>query len=118
MSQEINLTHLVMDAVQAGISAVLQKQTESYGNPVAKAAEAILSKHISEISALLDEAVTTSLGSMKLRETIKEEYRHKVAKLLVAKLEGETEKRVNELRADPVMRAKITLAVQQAISNG
>lgn len=115
MNDKLSTEELVLEAVRNGISKALEQQMTGYGNPVAKIAEAILNQHAEAIREILNDAVATAFNSKTVREFVKSEFQRKVAKILVSKLEGETEKRVSELRADPVMRAKITLAVQQAI---
>lgn len=112
---EVNIEHLVTDAFRAGLQKMLEQQIGSYNNPVAKIAEQILAAHADQIRVLLEDAVSNALSSKVLKSDLREAFGHKVAKLLVSKLEGEVEKRVNDIRSDPIMRAKMLLAIEQVV---
>jgi len=42
---------------------------------------------------------------------------NKLAKVLISKMSGELEKKVNELKQDPTTRAKITLAINKVMED-
>ena len=46
---------------------------------------------------------------------MKDALNNKLAKVIVARMGGELEKQVNALKANPLTRAKITLAIEQCL---
>ena len=48
-------------------------------------------------------------------KTIKDEFRHKVAKSLVSKLEGTVEKAVERIRQNEILRSELILAIEKII---
>ena len=51
----------------------------------------------------------------QFRDALKDALNAKLAKTLISRMGGELEKQVNELKANPATRAKITLAINELI---
>ena len=114
--RERTLEQQVMDAIRDNLGECIQKAlTSTYGNPLGKLVESCVAAKQVEISSLITDAFT-EITSGEIRAQIKVAAAHKIAKVLVSKMEGEIEKRVNDLRSDPVTRARIILAVEAAIT--
>ncbi len=114
---ERSLEQQVFDAIRESFAESVQKRLVSdYHGPFGKLIEQAVAQKESELKALILDAFTESTSG-SIREQIKVAAAHKIAKVLVSKMEGEIEKRVNDLRADPVTRARIILAVEGAIND-
>lgn len=108
------LENIIRDGMREGIKA---KMASQYNNPFEKAVQEVINGKSTEIKQLLDEAITSCLKEKQFRNDISQAVRSALAKTLVNKFGGELEKRVNDLKSDPTTRARITLAIYQAISS-
>lgn len=104
----------VQDAVKKAIREAIEKSLISYSSPLDKLVKAEVDKCQGPISTLLNESIMHCM-QLDIREQIKEALSHKLARLLVTKMEGELEKKVNDLRSSPETRARIVLAIDNAI---
>ncbi len=77
----------------------------------------VLEKHESEFVSLIDCEVVEMLNAKTFKDSLSEALNLKLAKVLVSKLGGELEKRINELKANPETRAKITIAISKVVNN-
>jgi hypothetical protein len=113
---ELNADKLLEQAIRDGLREGVKSRFEGYNSPLAKAIDAACERHSGLVQGLLSEAITACMDESQFRDDIKKAVRHSMAKVLVSKFGGEIEKRVNDLRSDPATRARITLAIEQAIA--
>ena len=109
LEKQINDT--VSDALAKGVQSVL---ASSYGNPIGQLAEQVINNRSAEITKLFDDALTSAF-SEEFCPALRSACAHKLAKVLVSKMEGEIEKKANDLRSNPETRAKITLAITECL---
>ena len=100
-------------AIHESISKML---ANDYRGPVRDAVKAVAKRHQEKLNAIVESAYLSVLDSESFSDSVKLAMNDKIARNLVSGLGGEIEKRVNELKADPVTRAKITLALTEIIS--
>lgn len=95
--------------------AIILAMSSSYG-PLAKICNAVITKRAKDfedsINACFDAILTKDFDQL-----LNERLEQKFVKILIDKCGGEIEKRVNEIRANPETRAKITLAVSKALKS-
>lgn len=107
----------ILSVVQSSLAAGIAKTLESsYGNPIGKLAENAVASRQTEIQELFTGAIDQAL-SADFMPALKTACAHKLAKILVSKMEGEIEKKANDLRSNPETRAKITLAISKCIES-
>lgn len=104
----------IMEAVRQALAGAVEKRLMEYGSPLVKHIDEVVSRKGDLIKALVSDAFEDALAG-ELRPQIRTALAHKLARILVSKMEGEIEKRVNDLRSNPSSRAAITLAVEAAI---
>lgn len=104
----------ILTAARDGIHKAIESCLGGYNSPLHKVIEQVCTARGDLLKTLVDDAFSEVLSG-SLREGLKQALSHKLAKILVSKMEGEIEKRVNDLRSNPTTRATITLAVEQAI---
>ncbi len=75
----------------------------------------VISDRRDELIAFLGECLSSALDDPAMKETMRDEFRHKVAKNLVAKLEGSVEKAVQSYINDPTRRARMIIAIERMI---
>lgn len=111
----MNTDKLLADAVREGVRDAVTKRLQDYNSVISKMVEGVIEKHSPDLQALVDSAFSEAVANPDLGPSLREAFNHKLARILVAKFEGEIEKRANELRADAGTRARITLAIERAI---
>ena len=88
----------------------------SYSSPLMEAVRSALSDHKEKLRHLASESVAELVNSDDFKETMKVEMKRKLAKVLISQYGGELEKTVGKLKADPTSRAKMTLAIDNVMS--
>jgi len=77
----------------------------------------VISERSEQLQTLMLECLDDVLADKTMRETIRDEFKHKVAKNMVGKLEGAVEKSVNAFRQNPTLNAKLIMAVENVIKD-
>ena len=106
----------LLNAAEKAIYESITTLLVSYHSPVKDVVNNVMKKHEDRLIEIADNALVSILDSKSFSEAIHQAINDKVARMLVSQIGGEVEKRVNELKADPVTRAKITLALSQIAS--
>jgi len=110
-----DLDQRILNQVNSAMEQAIVSELTGYQKPLSKIVERVISAHDSEIYSLIDTRVSTLLTANDFRQALQTALNDKLARILVSRLGGELEKRVNELRASPEARARITLAITQVI---
>ena len=111
----MDIENEIINAVRASVGEAIKTKLGGYGSPLDKLIADSCVKHESKIRTLLD-GIFDAVVTGEVADSIRQAAVHKVAKCLVSKMEGEVEKRANDIRSSPEMRAKITLAISKAIN--
>lgn len=111
-----DLEKQVSNCVTEGLTAAIQARLQQgYGdNPLNKLIDSVVVSRLPEIRTTLESAIDVSLKG-DFKKNLQSAVEHKLARILVSKMEGEVEKRVCELRTNPEFRAKVTLAVTNLV---
>lgn len=102
---------VVRDALMAKIGSVLQ----GYNSPIEKIVQSVINEHENELREIVQKALSLSFKDKQFVSNVNEEFKHKVAKVLVGKMEGAVEKAADKLRADPTLRARLIIAIEEMI---
>jgi hypothetical protein len=102
---------IAVEAIQSKIAS----HFEGYSSPLTPLVNEVVEEHREELKAIVDQCLTSTIGDKDFKAAIRHEFKHKVAKSLVGKLEGAVEKAADSLRQDPTTRAKIILAIEELI---
>jgi len=109
---EKQVSHCITDGLTEAIKARL---AIGYGDsPLNKLVDSVVVSRLPEIRTTLENAIDVSLKG-DFKKNLQSAVEHKLARILVSKMEGEIEKRVCELRTNPEFRAKVTLAVTNLV---
>ena len=115
-TNEMNLEQQIIQTVQEGIGEAINARLNGYNTPLTAMIDGVVKSREPEIRKLIEDAIDGALIG-DFRAALKEAVTHKLARVITAKMEGEVEKRANELRASPEIRARITLAVDAALKS-
>jgi len=107
----------ILNQVSQSIGKAIETSLSGYNNPLQKLCEEVISKHKADLFAVIDAEVCQLKDSPEFRAAIKDAMNHKLARVMVSKMEGEIEKQVNDLRARPEVRAQIILAVKNIVDS-
>ncbi len=114
MFNENEILELARSAIK---EKIIERFASSYNSPLNKCADSVFAEHEDEFKKLFRDALSQIVNSKSFKAIIYEEFTHKVAKNLVAKLEGSIEKATNELRQDPILKSKMILAIEDIINS-
>ena len=78
--------------------------------------DTVMSERRGDLERFLGECLDSVLASPEMRTTLLEEFRHKMAKKLVADLEGTVEKATNAYRQNPTLKARLVVAIENIIT--
>jgi len=111
-----NLEQQVSNCVTEGLTAAIQARLQhGYGdNPLTKLIDSVVVSRTDEIRKILETSLDSSLKG-DFKKQLQTAVQHKLARILVSKMEGTVESRVGELRSNPEFRAKVTLAVTNLV---
>ncbi len=108
---KINVQEIIFLAIKEKLASSINYQE------VHRIIGTVIDQRQDELVALLNKCFDKVLTDKKFQDVIVEEFRHKVAKNLVAKLEGAIEKNVNKFRQDPILNSKMILAIEGIIND-
>ncbi len=101
---------------EKSIDKAITEALGSYNSPLVKAVSSALDEQRDEINTLASESVSEIVNSDDFKQVMKEEMKRKLSRVLISQYGGQVEKAVNELRSNPLTKAKITTAIDSIIS--
>jgi hypothetical protein len=107
----------VLKSVKYAVSKSVHDSMTKYGSPLSKLTDKVIQDNSTKIYELVNKIFTEILGSKELENQLREEFKHKIAKLLVSNTVGMTEKQLNKLKQDPIMKAKVIVAIESVLNS-
>ena len=107
----------ILKTAQMAVGEAIHTNLTGYNMPLQKLCNAVVDEHSNELKAIIEEAFTRTITNKDFKIAVNNAFTHKLARVLVDKMDGALEKRINELRSDPTIKAKMILAVEQAIKD-
>ena len=108
---EVQVNNIVRDSISHAISTSL----ESYSSPIHKLVEQHVLKNSSKINLTLQEVFDGSVD-VEFKDEIRKAYAHKVARAIVSNLGSSVDKVVSELKKNKLFESKLTIMVDQLVS--
>jgi hypothetical protein len=106
------LERQIAAAVRAGVAKSIEDSLTGYKRPLSELTDRVLATREADFSAVIGCGLDAILGEPAFAEEVEAAIRSKLARQLVGALGGEIEKRINDLRANPATRARLTLALE------
>lgn len=94
-----------------------QLSNSGYSSPYREVVEEVVSEFDDEIRQVLKDTLKTVIEDKEFKSIVRQEFKHKVAKMLVGDLQGAVEKAVNSFRQDPVLKADMIKAIEAIIES-
>jgi len=105
----------ILQTAKVAIEKSIIENLTGYNGALQKLCQEVMSDNQQEMYALVNDSFETMLTSDVFKTALKDALNNKLAKVIVARMGGELEKQVNALKANPLTRAKITLAIEQCL---
>lgn len=105
----------VLAIVTQALHSKIGERLSGYSSPLNAIIDGVVQENSEKIQQICRESLAAVTNSKEFAKAIKEEFTHKVAKSLVAKLEGTVEKAVEVLRQNPTLRAEMILKIEKII---
>ena len=107
----------VISVAKKAIHDAITSELIGYNKPLSNFVNAVMLEHEDEFRELINGGVSELLNAKDFKVALKTALHEKLAKILINKMGGELEKKVNELKQDATTRAKITLAINKVIED-
>jgi len=97
--------------------ALLSKVADSINHgQLHKLIDIVVLERSPQLEAVINKAFDGAFADKEFEQILISEFKHKIAKTLVSKLEGTVEKSVNEFTRNPIIKAKLILAIENIIN--
>jgi hypothetical protein len=106
----------ILDTVKGAVHEAVLKTLSGYSSPFEVIVKDVITSHSAELREKVDTMLSGIFKDKDFNAILKQEFQHKVAKTLVAKLEGAIEKGVNSYQQDPTLRARMVLALEEIVN--
>lgn len=107
----------ILQIIKENMGKALVDGLCGYNGPLTKLSQKVIDNHQQELFELIDGEFSKLIGGEGFKDAMRKALNEKFAKVLVAKMGGELESRIAKLKADPTSRARITIAIEDAIKS-
>lgn len=107
------VAEIVMNSLYEQFNKVINAD---YSNPIKIIAAEVIEENRDTIKKEFSTALELSFNDKEFRDIVRQEFKRKVAKTLVGKLEGEVDKAVAAIRNDQTIRARMILAIEKIVN--
>jgi len=112
-----NLENDIINTARGAISESIVKELTGYNKPLNSLVSAVISDNKTDLYRLINDEFSGLLNSSVFKDELKLALNKKLASVLVSRMGGDLEKKVNELKSNPETRAKVTLALSKMIDD-
>lgn len=111
-----DLEKAILGSARESVAEAINKNLTGYNTSLHALCNQVVNSHEDELRMIIENGFSAVLKSKDFEASVQLAFQHKLAKLLITKLEGTVEKCVETLRSNPVMRAKMTLAIEEILN--
>lgn len=112
-----NFEQEIIKQIKISLSEGIQKRLVSdYNSPLNKMVDNVVNKNQAELESIIEKNYLECIRSGEFKIALKNQFYHKLARLCVDKMDGSIEKRFNDFRSNPALKAKITMALENALN--
>lgn len=118
LEDEVKKKHLpvmmedeIMKTVDASLSKALEAALTGYNSPLTKYATNVVEKYKTEIESIFSEVVGEAIKTDEFKARVREVLIGKIAKTMIAGVDGSIDKTVNLMKQDQVFRSRLTLSI-------
>lgn len=111
-----DLENQILNQVKVSIAKSIDSELTGYNKPLSKLTEKVIEKNSDELRKTIEESFLSVIRSDEFKDTILEEFKHKVSKILVSQLVGHVDQAVSKIKQDPTVKAKMIVAINNIIN--
>ena len=112
---KISIEELVARELKESLDKVIRERLGSYGSPLSKFIDEVVTEQRDSIKSLLREAISEAIAKDDFRAEVKSAFTHTLARTLMQDYKGEIEKQANALRQQADFRARVVLAIENIV---
>lgn len=105
----------ILNQIGMAVQEAVAKELVGYNKPLSLLTQKVVADNESKLYELINKEFSTLINSEDFKEQLKVALNTKLAKTIVARMGGELEKRINVLRNDPTLRARLTIAINDVL---
>jgi hypothetical protein len=105
----------VVGVVREALMAKVGKVLDGYNSPLDKIIHEVIVQHDAEFRGIIQKALEITIKDKQFVSDVNVQFKHKIAKVLVGKMEGAVEKAADRMRQDPSLRARMIIAIEEII---
>jgi len=113
----ISMELQILNALEDGLNHVIKEKLSGYHSPLQGYVTAALAPYEQDIIATLKSGLGNAISSDQFKQMCEQHLASKIAKTLIAGLDGSVDKVVNQVKQDPIYRSRLTLFVNQLVED-
>lgn len=118
MNKHTEFEKIVLSTVRDGINEAIKKRImDDYNSPVKPLIDDVIKDYSPDIRRVLHEALGETIRTKSFKESVIEAFRHKLSRGLVDSMAGSIDKAINAIKSDPVIKAKMVVAIEKVIED-
>ncbi len=111
----INLENEIMEAVDKSLSKALAEAMTGYNSPLVKYAHNVVQKYQTQIEGIFADVVSEAIQTDDFKQRVREVLLNKIAKTMIAGVDGSIDKTINLMKQDAIFRSRLTLSVNTLV---
>lgn len=105
----------ILKQIETALQESITKELVGYNRPLSLLTQKVVAANEPKLYELINKEFSTLINSEDFKEQLKIALNTKLAKTIVSRMGGELEKRVNELKNDPTLKARLTIAINDVL---
>lgn len=112
----VSLESDILTTIQTATQQSILKVLTDYNSPLVSLTKSVVESHQAELRKMIDEAFVEVIRKDDFKDAIREAFSHKVARTIISNNNSIFEKVSNELKQDPVFKAKLIAATANVVN--
>lgn len=114
--EPVYLEQGIVQVAKQSIQKAIVETFSGYNNPLGTLIKSVTQSHYNELKEIVNTCLEEAIHTDDFKKTLVDEFSHKVARTLISKNDGMLEKVCNDLKQDATFRSKLTLAIDNVVS--
>lgn len=107
----------ILNIAKAAIEKSMMDSLTGYNGPLTTLCAKVIEENNTELYKLIRDEFSELISSEIFKASLRQALNDKLAKVIIGRMGGELESKINDLKADPTTRAKITVALSKMIDD-
>lgn len=111
----VNLEADILQACQTSINDSIKSCLTGYDSPLSKLILSVVEENTGELRKIISDSFTQVIRTEDFKKSILDAFSHKVARNIISNNDSLFDKVGNDLKQDPIFKAKMALAVSNVV---